>query len=591
MRMNLTQRYLVFVAGVIVIILAISYAVTSSVMRDGLSDLFRERLERSPAVVEQYARADLLNRRKEIETIVSSPRFLAAIATGDSATVAREAPGYLSLSDADLLLVCASDGGILYASETVGASLVNDISAVLLRDNEYHKPKYFQANGELFQVLGTPVVTADGFRLGYLALGHTIQSYMPSELSQLSGFDVVITYQGRVAGHTLTPLVRRFLSDSSQQVVPSMTVDQTDRIELHGEQILYHAVSFESLVITFLAPVEEHIMPIMSDISTLLTTVAVSVGLLSMLVIYLFTQRRIGRQVNLLVDAAKRIGADDLDFEIKPTSRDELGYLAGEFERTRSRILESREALKGAHEDRVRAERLAAIGRLTAGIVHDIKNPMAVIGGNAELIRRTHSNDDRLQARCDEIINQIERVKELTAELLEYSRGKTKLELQTVDIANYMAGVASHHEPNFLSAGISLRLSGPADICAHIDPHRFQRVVDNLCNNAREALKPGRCVEISWEVTDTVRLRVADNGPGIPAPILETIFEPFVTHGKESGTGLGLAITRQIVEDHGGAIEVSSTPGEGSCFTISLPLVDSPTNQPPTGAVTEGAIT
>ena len=122
-----------------------------------------------------------------------------------------------------------------------------------------------------------------------------------------------------------------------------------------------------------------------------------------------------------------------------------------------------------------------------------------------------------------------------------------------------------------------------------MDGSRFRRVIDNILNNAREALKPGQSVTVRWSVdSKAVAIEIEDNGPGIPESICATIFEPFVTSGKESGTGLGLAIARKIVEDHGGAISVESQSGVGTRFMITLPSTLVPEPQAMAPAIAGG---
>ena len=102
---------------------------------------------------------------------------------------------------------------------------------------------------------------------------------------------------------------------------------------------------------------------------------------------------------------------------------------------------------------------------------------------------------------------------------------------------------------------------------------RFRRVIDNILNNALDALKPGDKVEIKWSMlTDKLRIEISDDGPGIPEEIVDKLFDPFVTSGKVGGTGLGLAITKKIVEDHGSKIYVESEPGNGTTFIIDMPV-------------------
>ncbi len=572
MRVSLTKRYVLFVAGVTVVLLAVSYGVTFSVVRGGLTEQFRNRLDRSRTVVQQYEQADLLNRGKEIQTIVSSPRFVAALATGDSATIGAEAPAYQALTGADLFLAGDQDGQVLFRGGRSVAAGTDELRALLLRGlEESLTPQFVVDSGSVLLVLSAPVVTADGYLIGLVAVGHEIGAYVPEELKQLTGFDVVISHRGEVVGATEAPLVGHVLADPQGTMKLFRAKMRADEIELDGETVLYESVPFHSGQATFVASVDDHISPIMAEITSLLVIVAVLGGLLAMAAIYIFTQRRIGRPVNLLVNAAQRIAKEDFAFAIESVSQDELGYLAREFERTRAGLLIHREELEKEHEGRVKAQRMAAIGRLTAGIVHDIKNPMAVIRSSADLMQHFYRNDEKLARRCAEIQEQVDRVNALTMELLEYSRGNTKLDLLEVPITEYIDEVRDAHSDVFVRADIDLEVDGGEAVVVRVDPMRFRRVLDNLLNNAREALGAGMAVRISWVVSGLdVTVYVADTGPGIPENIRATIFDPFVTQGKQTGTGLGLAITRRIVEDHGGSITVESEPGRGSTFSITL---------------------
>lgn len=573
MKLSLTKRYTIFLVGVTITLLTISYFVTLSVMRDGLSDLFRRRLERSRTVIDQYARAEELVRRKEIETVVSSPRLVAAVATGDSATIALEAPAYQAVAAADLFVIGDASGNILFADLADRPEILPRVRARLLQADDRLEPTYVIAGDDLFQVTSAPIITADGFRMGLIAVGHRVRSYLPEDLRQLTGFDVVVSFENHIVGHTNSDLTKAII-EAEVAAVPSLPSrhHQIEDTSLNGERILSQTMPLHTAEVTLVASVDEHISPIMTEVSGLLISIAAIGGLLATTAIYVFTQRRIGRQVDLLVDAAKRMASDQFDFTITPASQDELGYLAGEFERTRARILENRRELDAAHEAQVNAERLAAIGRLTAGIVHDIKNPMAIIRSNAELIEHFAGTDNKLRSRSKQIQNQVDRMTDLTAELLEYSRGKTKLDLEAVPISEYLRSIVTSHHYPCQQVGVSIKARGDDECMVLIDAGRFRRVLDNLVNNAREVLRPGGVIAVSWCIRgQALEVSVSDTGPGIPEQIQETLFEPFVTMGKETGTGLGLAITRKIVEDHGGQISVHSKPELGATFRITLP--------------------
>jgi signal transduction histidine kinase len=171
------------------------------------------------------------------------------------------------------------------------------------------------------------------------------------------------------------------------------------------------------------------------------------------------------------------------------------------------------------------------------------------------------------------IHRQIDRMLGLTRDLLEYARGRTELQVETVELAGWIREVEAGHEEPCGRAGVRLHRQGPERMRVLLDPDRMRRVLDNLLTNAREVSRPGDTVTVRWfrsDVSDVV-LEVADEGPGIPADLRERIFDPFVTAGKEHGSGLGLAISKKIVEDHGGRLDVVSEPGQGARFLVRLP--------------------
>jgi signal transduction histidine kinase len=298
---------------------------------------------------------------------------------------------------------------------------------------------------------------------------------------------------------------------------------------------------------------------------------ALAGGLLAMVTIYAVTERRIGRQVGLLVRGAEQIAGGNLDASIESLSRDELGYLAREFETMRQRLKEQRRQLELEHQARVHSERHATIGRLATGIIHDFKNPMTIIRGNVDLIELKQGTGD-VRKYYHNIKAQIERMGQLARDILEYGKGRVELDCCQVALGSFMDEVFDGLGTSFDGAGVQLCREGDPALRAYFDPLRLRRVVDNLLSNACEALHPGGRVVVKWSRENgAISLLVEDNGPGIPAEIRDRLFEPFVTHGKKGGTGLGLAISHKIVEDHGGTLTVDSDPSWGTRFVITLP--------------------
>jgi signal transduction histidine kinase len=282
----------------------------------------------------------------------------------------------------------------------------------------------------------------------------------------------------------------------------------------------------------------------------------------------------VSAHVDRLVAYAERIAREDLDFKITPATDDEFGWLARKLEEMRARLVASRSDLERAHADRVNSEKMAALGRVAAGIIHDFKNPMSVIRGTAELIEARAQQNEKLGKQCQTIRQQVDRMTSLTRDVLEYTSGKSFLEPEAVELGAFLEELRAFHAESFARAGVKLEIEVGDPLRVLLDPSRMRRVLDNVVVNALEVSRVGDRVRVRGAVTPDggVRLEIIDQGPGIPAAVLARVFEPFVTSGKEGGTGLGLAIARKIVEDHSGTIEARNDDGgKGARFTITLP--------------------
>jgi signal transduction histidine kinase len=233
--------------------------------------------------------------------------------------------------------------------------------------------------------------------------------------------------------------------------------------------------------------------------------------------------------------------------------------------------------LRRSDRRRAEEEKLAAMGTATARILHQIKNPLQTIVLHADLLQNEKMVADPAHRRevADAIIGESQRLVDMLGELSVYASGAQRaVNRQPVALDALVRQVTAHETRESEGSGMRVddtRLS-PAVVLA--DAYYLRQAVDNLVRNAREAMegrRDGR-LEVSLERDGThAVVRIADNGPGIAPDKLERVFEPFVsTKGK--GMGLGLAICREIVEAHAGRLEVESAEGQGTCFTMRLPL-------------------
>jgi signal transduction histidine kinase len=285
--------------------------------------------------------------------------------------------------------------------------------------------------------------------------------------------------------------------------------------------------------------------------------VVVVVPLLAMLV-GLYVQRSVARPVERLRAGAKRIGQGDLDALIPIDTPDEFGELASQFNAMTR-------ALKEHQAQLVQSEKLAGIGRLAAGVAHEINNPLLVILGYASLLGRKATGD--LAADLQIIEDESLRAKTIVDGLLDLSR-PTQAEGERVDLrALADESVERLREARRLE-GVRVEVTGSGS-AAGSGP-KLRQVVMNLLQNAAEAAPGGRIdvrVDACREFGSVV---VCDTGPGLSPAAMERIFEPFFT-SKERGTGLGLAVSKGIVQAHGGTITAMNMAVGGARFEVRLP--------------------
>jgi signal transduction histidine kinase len=226
-------------------------------------------------------------------------------------------------------------------------------------------------------------------------------------------------------------------------------------------------------------------------------------------------------------------------------------------------------------DELLRREKMALLGQVVLSVVHDFRSPLSVILMATELIGSGDA-DEAVTKECSELIaEQVGRINAMAEEVLDYSRGKTSLRLEELELSGLLRHFVDLNERYMASRGVRLFLKSGHSCTIQGDAGRLQRVLQNLVYNAADAMgaaggKIGIVVEKPG--AKAVRILVRDNGPGIPEEVRDRVFEPFQTMGKKKGLGLGLAIARQFVEAHGGTLGFASLPGRGTAFAIRLPL-------------------
>ena len=279
--------------------------------------------------------------------------------------------------------------------------------------------------------------------------------------------------------------------------------------------------------------------------------------------------------VRRLVEATRRLGAGDLEARVDPVTRDEIGVLSAAFNEMAAELAQGASEVRGLHQREIeRAGQLASVGELAAGIAHEIKNPLVGASSGLDLLDQMLDQNLPTDDLRKQIRSELGRMDHAVQDLLSFARPREP-RVGWVAPGLLVDRVVGLVRPQAEAAGVRVEEAATTALeRIRVDPELLTQALVNLAMNGIQAMSSGGVLTIGTEKRDgEILIRVSDTGKGIPASEIEEVFRPFFT-AKHRGTGLGLAITRSIVERHGGRLEVESTPGVGSCFTLFLSTVE-----------------
>lgn len=325
-----------------------------------------------------------------------------------------------------------------------------------------------------------------------------------------------------------------------------------------------------------LKPIEQEIEQAAYEAVAVASAILVS----GLIIIFIITVRMI-KPLERLTLAAKRIEEGDLEYRVRIEREDEIGSLATAFDEMSERLMQREKELKESQNTLRRADRLSSLGLLTAGLAHEIRNPLVAIRTFTQLLPERYNDPEFRDGFQGLALKEVDRICGLISDLLSFARPSRPKVVQE-NMNDVVDGITRILESEAKEKNVEITRDFTAGLPAvWIDREQMKQVFMNLVLNAIQAMKnEGGALFIStrFHARDQsgqpgqfVQVEIRDTGVGIPEENLEHIFDPFFTN-KDEGSGLGLSISHQIVQEHGGYITVESVVGVGTSFFVNIPL-------------------
>jgi signal transduction histidine kinase len=341
------------------------------------------------------------------------------------------------------------------------------------------------------------------------------------------------------------------------------------RVRIHFFKVLEFTEEYKNLYAQKISRIRDTSYAQAKKLRVVAGTAVLLVLILAVFLAFVLVNNILGPLRRLAREADREAGSARSDDEVKALSRSVRGLIEN-MDHTQTELEKSREHL-------LQAEKMVLVGKLAAGMAHSIRNPLTSVKMRLFSLDRTlhlseHQKDD-FQVISEEILH----IDTIVQNFLEFSR-PPKLKMQPISPSEVVDLVLRLLEHRLESYNVEVRLHRQQPLREiQGDPERLKEVLVNVIENACEAMEGGGSITIHEEAHSdatlgrVVEIRLADNGPGVPESIKAKILEPFFST-KEEGSGLGLSIATRIVEEHGGRLELTSKEGEGSTFSIILPV-------------------
>jgi signal transduction histidine kinase len=440
----------------------------------------------------------------------------------------------------------------------------------------------YSVDGRLYEIALAPLVFGErntGTRLGLVAAGYAIDEQVAHEVSQASAAEVAFTKGQHVVASTLKPDLQKQFASQTNSVLHADV--EGVKIRLGDEDYLAAAVCLQPTQTTgdALEAPQLIVLKSFAQATELIRQVnrwILALGLLALLVgtgMFVSVSRTITQPLEDLVGGTRALAQGNFDYKLSENGAAEIRELSRAFDRMRVQ-------LESTQKDLIDSERLATIGRMASSISHDLRHYLSAMYANAEFMSAGSLSQPEREELFQEVQDAVQGMTDLLDSLLLFTQTGRALHPEYQSIAVILQRAVNMVRSHPAARDVRINVGELTSLTVWVDEQKLGRAVYNILLNACQAASRGTGpASVSLRLLEderAIHIRIADNGPGVPDAIRQTIFLPFVSEGRESGIGLGLTLAQQIAHEHGGDIALTQTPEEHTVFTITIPKTAAP---------------
>ncbi|CAN5726887.1 hypothetical protein BH10ACI4_BH10ACI4_19490 [soil metagenome] len=559
---------LVAVSMTIVFLILVRFTVQRQLNRDLAEDTQRSEVTFANL---QNQRRHLLERTAAL--MADLPSLKALMTARDPRTISDGGSEFWRVSGSSLFALNDQEGRVVSFYNDGSPLNLNEVRVAVEKTIAHPgTPQLLAARGRLLEVLSQPIEFGSGENesiLGYVTVGYSLDREMAEEVGQAVSAQVAFIGGDGVVASTLSSDANEVLSRFARGETKKEATD----LWLGRQHFLARTLALNPAAASEGGPYLVVLKSYDQATRTLhqLNLWIILIGAFGLLVGGLLAAeiaRTVTRPLESLLAGTRALSAGNFHYKWQESGALEVRGLSLSFRRMQEEIERTQREL-------LLAERMATIGRMASSISHDLRHYLTSMYANAEFLSMDSTGPAAREEMLDEVKTAVVGMTDLLDSLLVFGRTGMALQRRVVSLVEILdraiARVKTHPE----ARGIEIRVDSGGSYSAIVDPQELDRAIYNLllnaCQAARHSTSPPHVAATLTRNDTGLQIRIEDNGPGVPAAIRDTLFQPFVSEGKEHGTGLGLALSSRIMEAHGGSLRLEESETGHTIFCLSLP--------------------